>query len=428
LRSASPYARFIAAAGFTNIADGVATLAWAWLATLLTRDPLYVAAVPVALRLPWFLFAIPAGLVADRVNRRSLIIAMDIARAIAFALAALAIWLALPLDLAPSTGVSSVPLFVAIIIAALLVGLAEVFRDNAAQTMLPSVVPHSKLEWANARMMVVENIMNNLAGPAFGAFLIGLILPMPFAFNAVCFVLAAYLVTTVHGNFQPPARQSLNLKAEFKEAFAFLIANPLLRTLAWTTGFWNMFHQMTLVALVLYAQEILGLSAAQYGFLLMAGAVGGICGGLIAERVIKWFGAPLTAPLMIIPSVFEALIIGLIPNVYAVAFGMFVGGAASIIWDTVSVSNRQRLIPGHMLGRVNSMYRLMAWGLMPVGLALSGLIIRLGEGPLPRETALLLPFFAAALGILVLVGLSGRKVYSGLKILTSSSSKQAMHP
>jgi hypothetical protein len=236
------------------------------------------------------------------------------------------------------------------------------------------------------------------------------------------------LVATVQGSFQPPQRETRNLKAEFKEAFAFLIANPLLRTLAWTTGFWNMFHQMALVALVLYAQEILGLSAAQYGFLLMAGAIGGICGGLIAERVIKWLGAPLAAPLMIIPSIIEALMVGLIPNVYAVAFAMFVGGAGSIIWDTVSVSNRQRLIPDHMLGRVNSMYRLMAWGLMPVGLALSGLIIRLAEGPFPRETAVLLPFFAAAFGIIILLSVSARKIHSGLKLLLDSPANHRLQP
>ncbi|MGL4406314.1 MAG: MFS transporter [Notoacmeibacter sp.] len=410
----TPYVRFVTAAGFTNLADGVATVAWAWLATLLTRDPLFVAMVPVALRLPWFLFAIPAGLVTDRVNRRSLIIAMDCARALAFALAALSVWMALPLAPAPAIGVSSVALFSAIVVAALLVGLAEVFRDNAAQTMLPSFVPHDKLEGANARMWTVESIMNNLMGPVVGAFLIGLFLPIPFVLNAVCFVVAAFLVSMIQGQFQPPKRETPNLRAEFKEAFDFLISKPLLRTLAWTTGFWNMFHQMTLVAMVLYAQETLGLSAAQYGFLLTAGAIGGIFGSLIAERVIKWIGAPLAAPIMLSVSIIEFSIVALIPNVYIVAFGLFLGGCTAMIWDTISVSNRQRLIPDQMLGRVNSMYRLMAWGLMPVGLALSGLIVRFAEGPLARETALVLPFYVAAIGTAILTTLSWRGIRNGL--------------
>jgi predicted MFS family arabinose efflux permease len=224
-------------------------------------------------------------------------------------------------------------------------------------------------------------------------------------------------VATIHGNFQPAKRETPNLKAEFKEAFDFLIANPLLRILAWTTGFWNMFSQMTLVAMVLYAQETLGLSAAYYGWLLTAGAVGGILGGLAAERVIKWLSAPLAAPLMLSMSIVEFSILAIVPDVYAAAFALFLGGFTAIIWDTVSVSNRQRLIPDHMLGRVNSMYRLMAWGLMPVGLALSGLIIRVAEGPLPRETALVLPFYVAAIGVAVLTVQAWRGIGDGLRAL-----------
>ncbi|MGL4321430.1 MAG: MFS transporter [Paracoccaceae bacterium] len=83
-----PYPRFVAASGLTNLADGVAVVAWAWLASLLTRDALLVALVPVALRVPWFLFALPAGIVTDRVDRRRLIMAMDALRAGAFVLAA----------------------------------------------------------------------------------------------------------------------------------------------------------------------------------------------------------------------------------------------------------------------------------------------------------------------------------------------------
>jgi hypothetical protein len=77
--------RFILASGATNLADGVATVAWAWAATLLTRDPVLVALVPLALRLLGFLLALPAGVVTDRVDRRRLILAMDALRAVAFA-------------------------------------------------------------------------------------------------------------------------------------------------------------------------------------------------------------------------------------------------------------------------------------------------------------------------------------------------------
>lgn len=166
--------RFIFASGMTNLADGIAVVAWGWIASLLTRDALLVALVPVALRLPWALLALPAGLVTDRVDRRRLILGMDAVRALAFAGAAGALWVALPLAPAPTEGISAPGLYASLLVAALVVGGAEVFRDNAAQTMLTALVPKDRLERANGQLWSAELLTNALIGPALGAFLIGL--------------------------------------------------------------------------------------------------------------------------------------------------------------------------------------------------------------------------------------------------------------
>ncbi len=199
----SPFARFVIASGMTNLADGIAAVAWAWLATLITRDPLLIALVPVALRIPWFLFAIPAGIITDRVDRRTLILRMDILRALAFGAAAIGIWISLLLADAPTRGVSDPTLFTLITAAAFGVGIAEVFRDNVAQTMIPSIVPHSDLERANGRLWSVELVGNALLGPALGAFLIAAWLPLPFAVNALAFAAAIWLVYRIPGRFTP---------------------------------------------------------------------------------------------------------------------------------------------------------------------------------------------------------------------------------
>lgn len=99
------YQRFVAAAGLTNLADGVAVVAWGWLTSLLTRDAVWIALVPVALRSPWFLLALSAGIVTDRVDRRQVILAMDVVRCLAFSGAAMAICASLPLGAAPTWGV-----------------------------------------------------------------------------------------------------------------------------------------------------------------------------------------------------------------------------------------------------------------------------------------------------------------------------------
>ena len=128
-------ARFIAASGLTNLADGITVLAWAWVASLLTRDALWIASVPVALRLPWFLFAIPAGIVTDRVDRRAPHTAGGPLRVRGFCAAALMLWHAMPLPPAVDRGLGQPVLFAGLMAAALIVGVAEVFRDTAAQTL-----------------------------------------------------------------------------------------------------------------------------------------------------------------------------------------------------------------------------------------------------------------------------------------------------
>lgn len=394
--------RFIAASGMTNLADGIAVVAWGWIASLLTRDPLLVALVPVALRLPWFLLALPAGVITDRVDRKRLILWMDALRGLAFAAAALAIWAALPLAPAPSEGVSSPVLYWALALAAFVVGGAEVFRDNAAQTMLPAFVAPDQLERANGRLWSAELLTNALIGPALGAVLIGLYLPLAFGLNAVAYGLAMLLVAGVAGQFRPERTDPRNWRVELREGLAFLRAKPLLRTLAWATGFWNLFHQMIVIGVVLHAQENLNLSAEAYGLTLAGGALGGIAGSLMGERIARALGSARTMQWMILASgpCFAAM--ALAPNAVTLALCFAAMEFSGFVWNVVSVSTRQRMIPDALRGRVNSLYRLLAWGMMPLGLLLSGITVTLGETLVPRDLALTLPFWVAGIGSVVL--------------------------
>jgi MFS family permease len=384
----------------TNLADGVAVVAWGWIASLLTRDALLVALVPVALRLPWALLALPAGLVTDRVDRRRLILGMDALRALAFLGGALALWLALPLAPAPAEGVSSPGLYGALLLAALVVGGAEVFRDNAAQTMLPALVPQNRLERANGQLWSAELLTNALIGPALGAFLIGLWLPLAFGLNALAYGLAMLLVAGLAGPFRAVRTHRRGWRAELAEGFAFLRGVPLLKVLAWTTGFWNLFHQMIVIGVVLHAQENLNLSAQAYGLTLAGGAVGGIAGSLMGERIGRALGPTRTMQAMLALSAPCFFAMALAPGAWTLGAAFAAMEFTGFVWNVVSVSTRQRLIPDALLGRVNSLYRLLAWGMMPVGLVLSGLVVSAGELFVSRGTALVLPFWVAGLGSL----------------------------
>lgn len=407
--------RFIVASGLTNLADGIATVVWAWMASLLTRDPVLIALMPVALRLPWFLCALPAGVVTDRVDRRALILGMDLVRAVAFGAAAVIVWAALPFAPPAEQGTAMPGLFGGLMGCALLVGTAEVFRDNAAQTMLPSVVPHAELERANGRLWSVELVGNALLGPAVGAFLIAWVVWVPFALNAGVFVLAAVLVWGLRGSFSPERGPERNWRRELGEGLAFLRGAPLLRLLAVITGVWNLLHQMVVIALVLHVQENLGLGAQGYGLILAAGAVGGIAGGFVAERVVRAMGAGPAAQWMTLASAVAFAAIPLAPGGLALALVLAAFEFTGLVWNTVSVSYRQRAIPGALLGRVNSIYRLLAWGMMPVGLLVSGLIVNGAEAVMPRGPALSMPFVVAAGGAGLLTLLAWRPLGRGFR-------------
>lgn len=413
------YRRFVAASGMTNLADGIATLAWTWVGSLLTRDAFLLALVPIALRLPWFLAAIPAGLVADRVDRRRLILAMDLLRGAAFLAAGLALSMAGPLPPAPASGVSAPGLFTLLALAAVVVGVAEVFRDNAAQTMLPALVPHARLETANGRLWSVEIVANQLVGPPLAAWLVATANGLPFLMNAALYLAAVGLVLAVQGRFRPfnPA-VPVSVADAVRDGVHFLLSQPLLRLLAVVTGLWNLLHQFTTLAFLLYAQEVLGLSARGYGLVLAGGAVGGLLAGLTAGRIVARVGPAAAACGSLATSAPCFALMVLLPGPWAVALAFALFEFFGILWNTVSVSYRQRLIPDAILGRVNSLYRLLAWGMMPVGLGLSGAVIEAATGPLPRDEAVALPMWLAAAASAVLAVAVWRPLARGLRGVT----------
>ncbi len=412
LRGKSVLPKFLAACGLANLADGVAVVVWAWLASLMTRDALLISLVPVALRLPWFLFALPAGVITDRIDRRNLILITDTIRGAAFALVALVL-LFVPLLPPLPEGLAQPQLFMVIFALALIVGTAEVFRDNAAQTMMPSLVPPEKLEYANGRLWSVELVGDSLLGPAIGAFLIAAAVPLPFALNAVAFVCSVALISSFRGRFTPEIKDSRNWRRELAEGLNFLKNAPLLRLLAVITGLWNLFFHMVAIGLILHAQENLGMDARAYGLMFAAAAVGGIAGGWSGEKIVKAIGPGRTAQLSLALTPLSFLGIILAPNGWILAATLAVFEFWGITWNTVSVAYRQRNIPDILLGRVNSIYRLLAWGMIPLGLLISGLSVQLAENLFSRSTALLVPFVLALVGATALAALGWRPLGKG---------------
>jgi MFS family permease len=393
------YRLLFSASAISNLGDGVSALAFPWLATLLTRDPVLISLVAVATRLPWLLFAIPAGVMTDRGDRRRLMVQADAFRLL---LTAGVVALILSVPSFPPPG-NPLPFIAALCGLAFLLGAAEVIRDNAAQTVLPSIVAKSDLESANGQMWSVEQIMGAFVGPPLAGVLIALSVPAPFALDAVTFGLAAWLVWMIA---LPPRPGPVRRRAldEAAEGWRWMRANPTILRLAIMLGALNLFAIMSVTILVLLSQEALGLTAAGHGILLTAGAAGGVAGGLVGPWIVARIGGQraVIASLLIMPLPYAVLALTNDPLLAGGA--LFVEMFAGILWNVVTVSYRQRLIPDDLLGRVNSLYRFFGWGAMPIGAFLGGWIVALAQPGLGREIALRLPFVVASLGMVGALG------------------------
>ena len=383
------YWKFFSASAVTNLGDGVATVAYPWLATLITRDPFLISLVVVATRLPWLLFALPAGVIIDRYNRKRLIIGADIFR---FLLTLVVVFVAMSMDTSINVSIH-LPLLCG---AAFLLGIAEVLRDNAAQTLLPSIVPASQLPKANGWMWAAENITNSFIGPPLAGLLLAVALPLPFLLDAVTFGLAVLLVSGVMIAPRIKVAPEKPLHA-MKSGFAWLWRRRALRDLAIVLGLMNAAYLAGFTVLVLLAQEVLQLDATAYGLLLTGGAVGAVIGGVIAGWVTDKLGQRATLLAAVFVMFLADVAIAVTHSTGIVWAVTAASGLAAILWNVVTVSLRQRVIPDHLLGRVNSVYRFFGWGMMPVGALIGGAVVAALEGSLGREAALRVPFLLAAM-------------------------------
>ncbi len=403
----SAYAKLFAASTVSNIGDGIGTIAYPWLASALTRNGFLIALVAVVQRLPWLLFSLPAGVITDRSDRRALMIRANWARAILTLIVSFVVlsrqeMLLSPDELDSAADVSGdVVLFVLVLAATMLLGTAEVLHDNAAQTFMPAIVAPENLERANGRLWSAEMVANTFIGPPVAAALLVVAFAVPFFVDAVSFAVAAVLVTLIlpHTMLRSTAPSSSEerkpWKDELREGFGWLWGHDLFRPMAVILGFLNFLGTLAMATLVLYGQEVLDTSPTEFAILSTGGAVGGVVGGWTASRVADRIGSGPSLGVTLVGGGFISIAIGLSsfwPVVW-VLFAIFMFTA--VLWNVITVSLRQTVIPDELLGRVNSVYRFFAWGMMPLGAILAGVVISIAENVTSREIALRLPWLIA---------------------------------
>ena len=406
------YWKLWTATAISNLGDGVSMVAYPWLASAVTRSPILIAAAGFASRLPWLIFTLHAGVLTDRFDRRKLIVAMDFMRGLLTVFVGAVVYFnrdSFPAldELTTITNLqTNWPIYFTLLITAFLFGLAEVLRDNSAQTLMPSVVEKENLETANGRMWSAESLTNSFIGPPLGSLLIGIAIFIPFFFDAISFFFAVALIASLKGTFKPvddgKVREKINFKAEIKEGYAWLWAHPLLRPMAIILGTMNGLATMVGATYILFAQEVLQTSVFTFAVLGTAGAVGGTIGGLLAPKVSAKLGSGRSLAMVLAAAPIGSLIIALTTTWQVVWVVVLFETFFAILWNTITVSLRQSIIPTHLLGRVNSVYRFFAWGSIPIGMFLGGGLVSALTLVLSRENALRAPYlFGVVLGLLL---------------------------
>lgn len=348
------------ATGVNGVGDGAFAAAVPLLAVTVTRDPRLVSIVSAATYLPWLLLSLPAGALVDRHDRVAL---MWRAQAIqALIVAGIAILAAF--------GRIGIPVLA---LTAFGLGACAVVFGNAAQAVLPDVVPAPLLHQANGYQQTITTAGAQFAGPPLGSLLFAVAAALPFGVDAASFALSAALLATLprHGRERtkpPPMRTAI------ADGLRRLIRHELLRTLAVLLGVNTFCFHLGNVSLVLLATQTLRLDTRGYGLLLAGAAIGSLLGGLVSARLVARTGELPTLLAALVTNVIVFVGIGLSPNAIVLGALLAANGFVTTLWSIVTVSLRQRSVPSELLGRVNSVYRMLGWGLIPLGALAGGLV------------------------------------------------------
>jgi MFS family permease len=356
--------KLFAAAGISQLGDGVRTAALPLLAVVLSPTPAAAGIVGFAGTVPILLFTLLGGALADRHDRRAIMWRSDLARGVV--VGAFAVWV---LTTAP-------PLWGLAAMTFLLGSVGTLF-DNASSSFVADLFgpEPADLAAANGRLQIIQLGTLQFVGPPLGAALFAVSTGAPLVLDAASFVIAALLVLAIRIRHEParPDR-SATLRADIAEGVRWLWRQHGLRLLALELGLANLCLQMGTTMLALLIVHVLGAPAAVYGAELAAGAVGGLLGSLAAGPVRRRLrpGPGLGLSIGLISC--GLLLAGVAWSIPVLAVAYALGAFGIMLWNVQAVVIRQRLVPRALMGRVTSAYRLIGWGAGPVGAALGGVL------------------------------------------------------
>ena len=385
-RLGTPFRWLLASSWVSNLGDGLALAAGPLLVASQTTVPLLVALAGLLQRLPWLLFGLYAGVLADRLDRRLVVMTADVLRALVLVV------------LVVSVATDRVNIAVVLVVMFLL-GTAETFADTTTVALTPMVVGKRDLGIANARIMGGFIVANQLAGPPIGAALFAAGTAWPFAAQAVLVALGVVLVSRVVLPRHGVDRQAAPTRVldDIREGWRWLRHSPPVRTLALTIVTFNITFGCAWAVLVLYSRDRLGLGEIGFGLITTVSALGGLVGTAAYGWLERHLGLALIMRVGLVIETLTHLVLALTTWAWLALAVFFVFGAHAFVWGTTSTSVRQRAVPTEMQGRVGSVYMLGVMGGMVAGAAIAG--------PLANRWGITAPFWFAFGGSAVILAL-----------------------
>ena len=354
----------------SNLGDGLYQITFPLLAAQLTRSPSQIAVLGVMLSLPWLIFALQAGSIVDRSDRRKIMLWVNGGRLLILLLLTLMVM------------AGHVSLWM-LYLAALLLGIGETLIDTALTSIVPSVVSKERLTWANARLTAAQTVTNTFIGPPLAGYLAGLGFAIATGSSTLMYMMAGFALILMRGSFRASQRTDTQPKQQgwrhVTAGLRFLWRDRLIRDLTLFTASMNLFWSGWGALIVLYAVRPgpMGLSEFEYGIFLTAMAIGGLLGSVVCERLQRRLGKRNALALDFVGTTLLVGVPALTANPFAVGAASFFAGMGATVWVILVASIRQRLVPGELLGRVYTASRFFSWGIGPIGAMLAGLVAEL---------------------------------------------------
>ena len=374
----------------SNLADGVLIAAAPLLAISLTDSTVLISLIGAMVMLPWLLFAIPIGVVVDRIDRRFILAGANAIRSLVVG--------ALSLGIATD----KVNIFW-LLMTAFVLGTCEVASDTTAQSLIPQILPKEKFEKGNSRLQISEVVVQGFIGAPLSGFLYAIAIYLPFFINSLGYAFATFFALSIPIKYLQDVRkeegapEKKSFVADMKFGIRYLYEHKILRRLVVTTSVIGVCYSMGTATMVLFVINELELPKKLFGVVLTIQGVGAILGGIVAPKLSKKFGR---TPIMTFGIVASSLVLlgqGLAPNIYIfVALATF-GSFTISQWNILLMATYQTVIPNELYGRIHGTRRTIVWGMMPFGSLIGGVL---------AHYSLRLPMYVGGVVATVIAGLS----------------------